>query len=83
MKFNELKPPHDHQQTIGLKEKTMAENKPSKQTQHGASIKLEGKTADDFKAIKEKIETATPGIRPTNSDVIRYALHLAAHKPAA
>ena len=52
------------------------DTKPSK---HGASVNLEGKTADDFKVIKDKIEAATPGIRPTNSDVLRYALHLAAN----
>ena len=55
----------------------MAETKPQKK--HGASIKLEGKCEADFLTIKEKIETATPGIRPTKSDVLRYALHLAAN----
>jgi hypothetical protein len=53
----------------------------TKPPKHGTSVTLEGKTADDFKVIKDKIETATPGIRPTNSDVLRYALHLAAQGP--
>ena len=56
----------------------MAEAKP-KNTTPGASIKLEGNCEADFKTIKEKIEAAIPGIRPTKSDVLRFALHLAAN----
>lgn len=56
----------------------MADTKAPK-TKQGASIKLEGKTGEDFKVIKDKIEEATPGIRPNNSDVLRHALHLAAN----
>ena len=48
-------------------------------TRHGASVTLEGQTAEDFKAIKQKIESTIPGLHPTNSDVLRFALHLAAH----
>ena len=50
---------------------TKDNTKPPKPFTHGASVKLEGKTADDFKIIKDKIETATPGLRPNNSDVLR------------
>ena len=60
----------------------MADPKPKKTTP-GASLKLEGKCEADFKTIKEKIETATPGIRPNKSDVLRYALHLAANPTPA
>ncbi len=56
----------------------MGKDKPAN-TGHSASVTLEGKTAEDFDAIKKKIEDATPGTRPRNSDVIRHALHLAAH----
>ena len=55
----------------------MTDTKPKKTTP-GASIKLEGKTETDFLSIKDKIETATPDIRPNKSDVLRYALHLTA-----
>ena len=54
----------------------------AKKTIPGATIKLEGDCEADFKTIKEKIETAIPGIRPNKSDVLRYALHLAANPVA-
>lgn len=47
-----------------------------------AGVDLEGKTLTDFKTIKDKIETAMPGVKTTNSDVLRHALHLAASQSA-
>ena len=53
-------------------------NKSPSPKKQGASIALEGKTEEDFKLVKDRIESVTPGIRPKNADVLRYALHLAA-----
>ncbi len=43
-----------------------------------ASVALEGNTLSDFTVIKEKIEEQISGVKPTNADVLRHALHLAA-----
>ncbi len=42
------------------------------------SVSLDGETQNNFDTVKRHIEKATPGIRPTSADTLRYALYLAA-----
>ena len=51
--------------------------KPQKR-KNGASIKLEGKTGEDFAIVQDQIEYLCPGVTTTKTDVLCHALHLAA-----
>ncbi len=44
----------------------------------GVSCSLEGGILDDFNVVKAHLVNVAPGLRPTNADVARYAIHLAA-----
>lgn len=45
-----------------------------------ASVQLVGKTADDFAAVKARMEVDMPGVTIDRSSVIRYSLHCVAHE---
>lgn len=54
----------------------------SKQPKTSVTVALVGMTKQNFDAVAEHIVENMPGLSPTNAEVGRYALHLAAEKVA-
>jgi hypothetical protein len=51
--------------------------KPDTKQNQKAGIELKDDPLLHFDNVKKRMLDTLPGIRPTNSDVIRYALHIA------
>lgn len=59
----------------------MSEEK-QKPAKKSASFTLEGEAGKSFDAVKAHMQSALPGINPTNAEVARYAVNLAAQHVA-